>query len=299
MGELAPVDELIRAITLAGDDIYALMDYRDQAAGIGKIATRRQMRKVANKAKEAEIRAEIGAGKWLIDNGRESGRPEDNGNGPLPLSELGITKMQSSRWQRTAKEYGEDPWTWDEKIAEFLKTDAEFTKAALLRAVWGAIIGSKDIEWWTPKEYIDAVHEVMGGIDLDPASNAQANKIVRAAEYYSSGDDGLLKQWSGRVFLNPPYGREGPDFVEKLYETLGSGVDEAVVLVNSRATDADWFQPLFEGVMCFTDHRIDFDSPTEKPTSSTHGSCFIYFGPNEGRFANVFEKFGNIVRRWH
>ena len=67
--ELAPVDKLIRAITLAGDDIYALLDYRDQAAGIGKIATRRQMRKVSNKAKEAEIRAERGAGCWLAENG--------------------------------------------------------------------------------------------------------------------------------------------------------------------------------------------------------------------------------------
>ena len=294
--DLTKVDDLIAAIQ-ATEDIFELQDYRDQASGVHKIAVRRGMRNVANKAKEAEIRAEIGAGEWLAENGRDAGRP-NNSNGPLPLSELGISKMQSSRWQRTAKEYGEDSETWDAKIAEFVKTGAELTKAALMRAIWGAILGSKEMEWWTPKKYIDAVLEVMGAIDLDPASNAKANEIVGADRFYSTKNDGLAKQWQGKVFLNPPYGKIGPWFIEKLYESLGSGVDEAIVLVNSRATDADWFQPMFEGVLCFTDHRIDFDSPDNKETSSTHGSCFIYFGPNEQKFAEIFGRFGNIVKRW-
>ena len=97
--------------------------------------------------------------------------------------------------------------------------------------------------------------------------------------------------------MNPPYGRAGPQFIEKLYHELGSTVEEAIVLVNSRATDAAWFQPMFEGTICFTDHRIDFNSPEEKQTSSTHGSCFVYFGPNKDKFAKIFSKFGNVVKR--
>src|SRR3990170_4877703 len=30
------------------------------------------------------------------------------------------------------------------------------------------------------------------------------------------------------------------------------------------ATDSDWFQPCFNGMICFTDHRIDFDSPDRR-----------------------------------
>jgi len=160
------------------------------------------------------------------------------------------------------------------------------------------ILSSERSDWWTPEQYVGAIHEVMDGIDLDPASCPDANKIVRAKKFYTKEDDGLLQNWHGRVFLNPPYGRAGPDFIEKLYNEYGSTISEAIVLVNSRATDADWFQPMFEGVICFTDHRIDFDSPHEKQTSSTHGSCFIYFGPNEEKFAEIFSRFGNVVKRW-
>lgn len=160
------------------------------------------------------------------------------------------------------------------------------------------VLSSKGIEWWTPKIYIEAIREVMGDIDLDPASCADANKIVGAKKYYTEDSDGLIQTWRGRIFLNPPYGRLGPEFIGKLYNELGSTVSEAVVLVNSRATDAVWFHPLFEGIICFTDHRIDFDSPNDKPTSSTHGSCFIYFGSNKEKFAEIFSQFGNIVRRW-
>lgn len=160
------------------------------------------------------------------------------------------------------------------------------------------ILQSMSNEWWTPAEYIQAVREVMGEIDLDPASTPEANKIVGAKRIFTEDDDGLSQDWTGRVFLNPPWGKLCREFVARLYEFLGSGVDEAVVLVNSNSADTDWFQPLFNGVMCFTDHRIDFNSPEEKATSSTHGSCFIYFGPHDKQFAAAFEKFGNVVRRW-
>ena len=49
---------------------------------------------------------------------------------------------------------------------------------------------------------------MLGGIDLDPASNAEANRVVRAEVFFSSADDGLGKSWEGRVWLNPPYSPE-------------------------------------------------------------------------------------------
>ena len=177
---------------------------------------------------------------------------------------------------------------------------AHLTIDAALRLIKGGIpmLQSMSNEWYTPAKYIEAVREVLGAIELDPASSHKANETVKAEVYFTEDDDGLSREWYGKVFLNPPYGRLTSEFAGCLYEQLGSTVTEAIMLVNSRATDADWFQPCFEGAICFTDHRIDFNSPDEKLTSSTHGSCFVYFGDNERKFADVFSKFGNIVQRF-
>jgi hypothetical protein len=183
-------------------------------------------------------------------------------------------------------------------IFEYAEPKAEeWTKKALGQK-WTALLESESPDWWTPEKYIKAIKEVMGEIDLDPASCVEANKIVKAKRYYSPKENGLLQPWEGRIFLNPPYGELTKEFAEKFFNDYESSFHEGIVLVNSRATDADWFQPFFNGVICFTDHRIDFNSPNEKNTSSTHGSCFIYFGPNERKFADVFSQFGNVVKRW-
>jgi replicative DNA helicase len=46
-------------------------------------------------------------------------------------------------------------------------------------------------QWYTPPVYIDAARQIMGGIDLDPASNELAQKTIRAEVFYSAEDDGL------------------------------------------------------------------------------------------------------------
>ena len=102
-----------------------------------------------------------------------------------------------------------------------------------------------DDEWYTPAPYIQAVHTVMGGIDLDPASSARANEVVGATRYYTRADDGLAQPWSGRVFLNPPYGRKLVDqFSDRLVQGYQEGtVTEAIVLVNN-ATETTWFREM-------------------------------------------------------
>lgn len=57
---------------------------------------------------------------------------------------------------------------------------------------------------YTPVEYVESARRVLIVIDLDPASSAEANEIVRAQTFYTVEDDGLSLPWFGRVFLNPP-----------------------------------------------------------------------------------------------
>lgn len=66
-------------------------------------------------------------------------------------------------------------------------------------------------EWLTPPEIIKA----LGLFDLDPCA-----PIVRpwdmAEHHYTIQDDGLSQIWHGRVWLNPPYGRETFKWLERL-----------------------------------------------------------------------------------
>jgi ParB family chromosome partitioning protein len=136
---------------------------------------------------------------------------------------------------------------------------------------------------------------VLGGIDLDPASCAEANETVKAAGHFAQADDGLSREWQGTVWLNPPYGPLAGRFVAKLLEEHHAArVPAAILLLSAHATDTSWFQPLFEYTLCFTDHRIDFYGPMGGG-NSTHGSVFVYVGPEWERFAERFAAFGAVV----
>ena len=155
-------------------------------------------------------------------------------------------------------------------------------------------------EWYTPRQYLDSAKVVLGAIDLDPASCEYANKLVGATKYYTKDDDGLTREWSGRVWLNPPY-TAGlvSKFTDKLVDSFQSGsVTEAIVLVNN-ATDTRWFQRLARGAtLCLLDHRVKYISPTKTSSSPTQGQVIVYLGNNQQQFAKEFGKYGLVLTEY-
>ncbi len=152
-------------------------------------------------------------------------------------------------------------------------------------------------EWYTPPEYIEAARKVMGGIDLDPASCAEAQKIVKAKRYYSKEQDGLTKQWKGRVWLNDPFSLAG-SFIEHLIEELDAGRTTQCVVLKNNSTDTQWFHDLApRGRVCMPRGRIGFLYPDGTPVKDNRqGQVFFYCGPNERAFLKIFGEFGLVGR---
>jgi ParB family chromosome partitioning protein len=159
------------------------------------------------------------------------------------------------------------------------------------------ILSCESNDWYTPAIYIEAARAVMGGIDLDPASCELANRTVGADHYFARSDDGLSRDWAGRVWLNPPYGRGGAKtWSRKLIDEYDRGaVSQAVLLVNA-STDTRWFQPFWAYPICFVRSRIRFaKAGFHGYRGPTHASAFVYFGGRVKRFRNQFRAFGHIV----
>lgn len=144
-------------------------------------------------------------------------------------------------------------------------------------------------EWYTPADYIEAAREVMGSIDIDPASNDIAQETVKAAVYYTAETNGLDKEWRGNVWMNPPYASDLiGKFIDKLIGELPN-IDQAIVLVNN-ATETEWFGKLISraNAVCFPRSRVKFYMPDGKTGAPLQGQAVIYFGEHKERFAEVF-----------
>lgn len=154
-------------------------------------------------------------------------------------------------------------------------------------------------EWYTPAEYVDAARRVMYGIDLDPASSAAANEVVKAERFFTVEDDGLKQAWSGSVWMNPPYGRPLIDqFCAKLAEEYAAhNVNEACVLVNN-ATETGWFHALAEvaAAVCFPRQRIKYWQPNKDTLTPLQGQAVLYLGSDVDKFAREFVNLGVIAR---
>lgn len=143
-------------------------------------------------------------------------------------------------------------------------------------------------EWLTPPELIKS----LGEFDLDPCAPVK-RPWDTAKAHFTEDDNGLWKEWFGRVWCNPPY-----TFAEQWLARCAE-YGNAIVLLFSRTETKMFFKHVFERAdsIVFIKGRIKFyhvDGSKPEFTSGA-GSCLIAYGVNNAEVLKESVKSGKII----
>jgi len=293
--ELVKFNAARKAIALASS-VDEVKDIRDKAEALRLyIKQQKGSLEMQNHCAEIKLRAERKVGDIIKKQPKNKGAATSRHDvSPLSLKEQGLTEKQSSRWQKEAAVPEKE---FEKYIAEKNESKEEITQAGLLSLKNPHVVyNSGENEWYTPSHFIKSAKQVMGRIDLDPASSEMANKIVGAKNIFTKENNGLDKKWSGKIWMNPPYSKTLIDkFIDKLIKTKP---EDAIVLVNN-ATETKWFQNLanHSNAICLPSGRIKFVGGKEQTESTPlQGQAILYIGKEIKKFKAEFIKYGLIAK---
>ena len=100
---------------------------------------------------------------------------------------------------------------------------------------------SKTDMWATPQDFFDAL-DAEFHFTLDACA---VKENAKCEAYYTPEQDGLDQPWTGRVWCNPPYGRNVGQWVKKAHDTASGG--GFVVMLLPARTDTRWFHDYIYG----------------------------------------------------
>lgn len=177
------------------------------------------------------------------------------------------------------------------QIAKEIKGKSKEEAARHVMEVMGS---SASPEWYTPPHIIELTLRLFGEIDTDPCSNSKDTPNVPANLLYTKDDDGLAQEWRGKVYMNPPYGKKIPNWVNAVVLKYKRGeIDGAILLLPGRI-DTRWFQPLYDYLICNIRGRLNYP---QSACATPFPSVIVYLGDNEDGFVNTFKKIGPILKR--
>lgn len=145
-------------------------------------------------------------------------------------------------------------------------------------------------EWLTPPALLGK----LGEFDLDPCSPVN-RPWDTAKKHYTIEDDGLVQQWEGRVFCNPPY---DTGLIHRFISRC-AGHGNAIALTFAR-TDTRLFQELIfrkAHSILFIKGRLRFFHVTGKEGGTAGApSCLIAFGKENSRTLKDCAIEGKFIR---
>jgi hypothetical protein len=148
----------------------------------------------------------------------------------------------------------------------------------------------KNDEWLTPPKILSA----LGPFELDPCSPIH-RPWDTAVNHYTVEDDGLAQPWRGRVWLNPPFGREAVKWMRKMVQH-GNGI----ALLPARTETAMFYETVWPhaSAICFMQGRPHFHYVNGDRAKANSGApiCLIAYGADN---ADALTKSGlGIVAQW-
>ena len=133
------------------------------------------------------------------------------------------------------------------------------------------LFSSLSPEWPTPAAVFDVLNERYH-FTLDACATPDNAKCER---FFTPEQDAVQQEWTGRVFLNPPYGRDIGRWMKKAFESAERGAT-VVCLVPSR-TDTDWWHSYcMKGSIFFVRGRLRFG---DARNSAPFPSAVVVFEP--------------------
>lgn len=126
-------------------------------------------------------------------------------------------------------------------------------------------------EWSTPPDLFAELDRELGPFTLDAAAT-DANALCPA--YFTAADDGLTQEWTGTVWLNPPYSSIAK-WVAKAHQSAQEGATVAV-LVPARTDTVWWHEHATDAEVRFLRGRLKFGDAT---SGAPFPSALLIFRP--------------------
>lgn len=151
------------------------------------------------------------------------------------------------------------------------------------------LFSSQKQDWGTPDHVFDQLNRTYR-FTLDAAASAENTKCER---FIDEAQDAFKTPWTGRVWLNPPYGRALARWVERAFEQSQSeDVEHVVVLIPARTDTRYWHDFVMRSHQVFlVKGRIRFEGA---PASAPFPSAIVVFRKHDADFPEfrplVFEK---------
>ncbi len=154
-------------------------------------------------------------------------------------------------------------------------------------------------EWLTPPHIIEALTDHRK-FDLDPCA-PKVRPYETALNYYTEVEDGLFEKWHGRVWLNPPYGPQTGEWLQKL-KAHGDGI----ALIFARTETKMFFEYIWDkaDALLFLRGRLTFHKVDGTPAAHNSGgpSVLVAYGEHNAdrlRLCSLDGKFIDLKETSH
>lgn len=135
------------------------------------------------------------------------------------------------------------------------------------------MFSSKTDEWATPQDLfvkLDRVFSFTTDVCAVPEN-------AKCANFYTPQQDGLAQDWRGSCRMNPPYGRQIAEWVQKAFESSINNNATVVCLLPARTDTRWWQQYCLRGETYFIPGRLKFGG---SKNSAPFPSALVVFRPS-------------------